>query len=212
MFDYGRRTPELVVLDDPKAAVHDAPHHVYVADHKPYAVQIIQLVEAQPPPRTEVSSYPESSEYYSSSSSSSSLDDDSDCESYCSSAPPSEEQQESSAGSYYSDVSPDTYALRMKRIFAWREDFNSHMSSTLCDPSLSSPLKRKIDSDDCDELASQSSKRSRRSHSDASSGSLGEHSCPACDASFETKQSLRQHGRDAQANEACCVAVDYAFE
>jgi hypothetical protein len=45
-----------------------------------------------------------------------------------------------------------------------------------------------------------------------SSSSLCMHSCPACDSFFDTPQSLRQHGLDAQANEACCVAVQYAFE
>ena len=81
--------------------------------------------------------------------------------------------------------------------------------------------------------ASHSSKRSRRSQGSSvdsgdslmmmvdatsigitspSSSSLCMHSCPACDSFFDTPQSLRQHGLDAQANEACCVAVQYAFE
>lgn len=128
MFDYGRRTPELVMLDDPK--VHNG--NLYVADHKPFAVQVIQLVEAQPPPRTEVSSYEESSDYYSDSMSSCSDDEDEvdDCSSYCSSDLPLEEVDEPSAAPCPSDA-PDTYSIRMKRILAWREDFSSQMSATL---------------------------------------------------------------------------------
>lgn len=70
-------------------------------------------------------------------------------------------------------------------------------------------------------VASQMSHTSKRSRSQASSqgegsssSSLGAHSCPACDASFDSLLSLRQHGRDALAGakEACCVAVEYAFE
>ena len=58
---------------------------------------------------------------------------------------------------------------------------------------------------------SQSSKRSR-SVAPSSVSSLGLHSCPACDASFDTEQSLRRHATDASANEACSAAVEYAFE
>ncbi|KAF4593346.1 hypothetical protein EYR38_009060 [Pleurotus pulmonarius] len=191
MFDYGRRTPELVMLDDPKA--HNG--NLYVADHKPFAVQVIQLVEAQPPPRTERRRRRRRGLFI-----------------VLLLRPPPEEVDEPSAAAPCPSDAPDTYSIRMKRILAWREDFSSQMSATLYDPSLSSPLKRKMNIDD-DDLASQSSKRSRSLHSDSSSSrSLGEHSCPACDASFDSRQSFRQHGRDSQANEACCVAVDYAFE
>jgi hypothetical protein len=38
------------------------------------------------------------------------------------------------------------------------------------------------------------------------------HICAACDASFLTRQNLRQHGHAAQANEACRIAVEYDFE
>lgn len=58
---------------------------------------------------------------------------------------------------------------------------------------------------------SQSSKRSR-SVAPSSVSSLGLHSCPACDACFDTEQSLRRHATDATANEACSAAVEYAFE
>jgi hypothetical protein len=101
----------------------------------------------------------------------------------------------------------------------------------ITEPALPLSLKRKLSLDD-DEIeivrffivftyinvtdtmypqASQSSKRSR-SVAPSSVSSLGLHSCPACDASFDTEQSLRQHGTDATANEACSVAVEYAFE
>ena len=68
-------------------------------------------------------------------------------------------------------------------------------------------------------LLFQVSKRSRSSGSSSSVSSDRSivslelmHSCPACDAFFPTRQSLRQHGQDAQSNEACSVAVEYAFE
>ena len=66
---------------------------------------------------------------------------------------------------------------------------------------------------------SHASKRSRSQASSISSHSISSaelnmHPCPACDASFPTLQSLRQHGQrgSAQSNEACCIAVEYAFE
>ncbi|KAJ2927473.1 hypothetical protein H1R20_g9625, partial [Candolleomyces eurysporus] len=182
-----------------------------------------------------------SSSYYSSEySESATSEDDADeedeaCTSYCSSdaspeeleASPSEHSKSSAA------ESSDTYSLRIKRILAWREDFYSQAQSAISEPSSPS-LKRKLELDgDEDDNASHSSKRSRRSQAssvdsedslimmvDAApigitshpSSSLCMHSCPACDSFFDTPQSLRQHGLDAQANEACCVAVQYAFE
>ncbi|KIK55245.1 hypothetical protein GYMLUDRAFT_248849 [Collybiopsis luxurians FD-317 M1] len=221
--------------------------HLYY--QKPHAVQIIQLVECAPPPRRIVS--PESlcsSSYASSSYCSEEEDeeDESECSSYCSSAEPV--AQESCSPQLASSQS-ETYSLRMKRILAWREDFSSHLSTTLSDSSIPSSLKRKmsINSDEIDSVGChfhrpqlppsisfplawtwiadkflQMSHTSKRSRSQASSrdegtstcSSLGALSCPACDASFDTRQDLRQHGHDARAgaNEACFVAVDYAFE
>ncbi|KAF9451165.1 hypothetical protein P691DRAFT_663864 [Macrolepiota fuliginosa MF-IS2] len=184
---------------------------VYV--HQPHTVQIIQLVEGPPPPRNLPSFIDSSSSYVSSSACSDSWYDDGDddveeeeeeevCESYCS----SEEEEV-----HDQPTSPtDTYSLRMKRILAWRENFSAHLSATLSEPTLPSSLKRKLSLDE-DDMASQSSKRSR-SLAPSSVSSLGLHSCPACDASFDTEQSLRQHGTDATANEACSAAVEYAFE
>ncbi|KAF9263953.1 hypothetical protein L218DRAFT_979850 [Marasmius fiardii PR-910] len=190
-------------------------------------VQIIELVECPPPPRRIVDfSHAASSAYSSSSCSYTSSEDEEEleCSSYCSSEDPLEAQSPQllceKQGS--SQFSSDTYSLRMKRILSWRKNFSTQLGSTLSEPSLSSSLKRKISSycgDDYDEddVVSQSSKRSRSHSSEGescSSSSLGSVSCPACDAFFDDLQSLRQHGRDAQAgaNEACITAVDYAFE
>ncbi|KAG6918176.1 hypothetical protein DXG01_016161 [Tephrocybe rancida] len=193
--------------------------HLYLRQQ--HTVQIIQLVEGPPPPSRNISSVIDetSSAYYSSSytsSSSSSAEDEDEesvCESYCSSDMPPE-QSDSPLDEEPSDsleLSHETFSTT-KRILAWRQNFSAHMSST--EVSLSSSLKRKINLEDCDDTMSRSSKRSRSqvSQGDTSVLSLDMHPCPACDASFMTRQSLRQHGHDAKSNEACCVAVEYAFE
>jgi len=112
---------------------------------------------------------------------------------------------------------PDTLSGRMKRILLWREQ-----SPQLLSDSIS--LKRSLDEIaedtlDNDDNVSHTFKRSRSSGSSSSVSSDRStlslelmHSCPACDAFFPTRQSLRQHGQDAQSNEACSVAVEYAFE
>ncbi|TFK39541.1 hypothetical protein BDQ12DRAFT_603704 [Crucibulum laeve] len=201
-----------------------ASSHLYL--RQPHTVQIIQLVEGPPPPPRRMGSVIEDSSASSSSScdysseyseSAVSDEEESVCSSYCSSASPEEELEfpsklDSSALS--TEAASDTFNVRMKRILVWRENFDADLSATLSDSAFSSSpsLKRKINSDEDDEdNVSHSSKRSR-SQSPASDSSLGALSCPACDASFFTHQSLRQHGRDGKANEACCVAVEYAFE
>ncbi|KAG6831784.1 hypothetical protein H0H87_003909 [Tephrocybe sp. NHM501043] len=211
--------------------------HVYLRQQ--HTVQIIQLVEGPPPPPRNISSVIDdtSSAYYSSSSSSADDDDDDEesvCSSYCSSDIPPEQsdapQAEETSDSL--ELSHETFSTT-KRILAWRENFSAHLSATasgkfifhcfqppisqwgIAEVSLSSSLKRKISLEEGnDDTMSRSSKRSRSqaSQGDSSVFSLGIHSCPACDASFMTRQSLRQHGHDAKANEACCVAVEYAFE
>ncbi|KAG7093330.1 hypothetical protein E1B28_007010 [Marasmius oreades] len=182
-----------------------------------HPVQVIELVECTAPPRR-IADY----SYASSSYTSSDDDEELECSSYCS----SEDPLEATSPHVLCDkqgvpqFSSDTYSLRMKRILSWRKNFSSHLGSTLSEPSLSSSLKRKISSycgDDYgeDDVVSQSSKRSRSHSSEgSSSSSLGSVSCPACDTFFDDLQSLRQHGREAQAgaNEACITAVDYAFE
>ncbi|KAG6902496.1 hypothetical protein C0995_016073 [Termitomyces sp. Mi166 len=221
MFDYA---PMLIPLS---LSASDARNHAsvdnkYPSQHlllrQPYTVQIIQLVEGPPPPpRNKISSAIEdTSDYYSSSYSSSAEDDDDDNESACSSYCSSDISPEQSEFSM--DEPPDSLELShetfstTKRILAWRENFSAHMSATASEVSLPSTLKRKISLEP--DTMSRSSKRSRSqaSQGDASVLSLGMHSCPACDASFMTLQSLRQHGHDAKANEACSVAVEYAFE
>ncbi|KAG6899699.1 hypothetical protein C0993_007859 [Termitomyces sp. T159_Od127] len=154
--------------------------------------------------------------YSSSYSSSVEGDDDNEsaCSSYCSSdLPPEQSESQLDDPSDSLELSRETFSTT-KRILAWREDFSAHMSATASEISLPSTLKRKINFEDGDDTMSRSSKRSRSqaSQGDASVLSLGMHSCPACDTSFMTLQSLRQHGHDAKANEACCVAVEYAFE
>lgn len=234
--------------------------HLYY--HKPDTVQIIQLVECSPPPRRIVSaesSYASSS--YASSSYCSEEANESECSSYCSSVEPSVVQDCSPQPLHDEQTeSSEAYSVRMKRILAWREDFCSHLSTTLSgkhflslltsrmmliiffsfasiDSSFSSSLKRKISVQPDDDVVSffsslsdpsfvltlsmQTSHTSKRSRSQSSQcegmstcSSLGRLSCPACDASFDSRQDLRQHGYDARAgaNEACFVAVDYAFE
>ncbi|KAJ3893875.1 hypothetical protein GG344DRAFT_74580 [Lentinula edodes] len=220
------------MLDFPQSVAMFAPsslHNVDVVDdvdrkfnathlyYKPHAVQIIQLVECSPPARI---LSPESFASSSSGASSSYCsEEESECSSYCSSVEPL--AGKSSPAFVHDEPSSlsETYNIRMKRILAWREDFSSHLSTTMSDPTISSSLKRKmpVNSDDNDAI-SHTSKRSR-SHSSRGEGknhcsSLSALSCPACDASFDTHKDLRQHGYDARvgANEACFVAVDYAFE
>ncbi|KAF8159915.1 hypothetical protein B0H34DRAFT_797114 [Crassisporium funariophilum] len=188
---------------------------------------VIQLIEvSSPPPRriaSVINSSSAASSSYSSSSSSSSFDEEdqeqdeeSVCSSYCSSDLSPEELDAPSSVTTAS--SSDSFSLRMKRILLWREH-SPHLTSD------SSSLKRKLEEIDevvvdNDDNVSRTSKRSRSHGSTRSSSSdrsmisleFGMHSCPACDAFFPTRQELRQHGRDAQTNEACCVAVEYAFE
>ncbi|EAU89976.2 hypothetical protein CC1G_05892 [Coprinopsis cinerea okayama7 len=208
--------------------------HLFV--QQPYSLQIIQLTEEPAPPPRKISSYSSSmassssQSYWSSSAYTSSAcsdddddedEDDEDCSSYCSSDLPPEDcdmAADDDSRPSSSVASPDTYSLRMKRILAWREDFYAQIGASLSETSLPS-LKRKLEVDqDEEDSISQSSKRSRSdssnySRTSTSVTSLGMHSCPACDAFFDTQQSLRQHGLDAKAdNEACSAAVEYEFE
>jgi len=200
--------------------------HVYL--RQPHTVQIIQLTEGPPPSPRHIASGSAASSYdYLTEDSQSSDGDDEDeesvCTSYCSSDLPPEQHKSPLCNDESIAVRPglssQTYSTPLKRILAWRENFSSQLSDTLSDHSFSSSLKRKIfignDDDQDDDNVSHSSKRSRSQTSmgEGSVVSLDMHSCPACDASFPTPQSLRQHGRDAEAtNEACSVAVEYAFE
>ncbi|KAI0731109.1 hypothetical protein C8Q76DRAFT_350020 [Earliella scabrosa] len=91
-------------------------------------------------------------------------------------------------------------------------------------PVSSSPapsLKRKADDDadlsSDDDTSSQSSKRSRSLPPHERTlpfqpRRLSAHSCSACDACFNTLQSLRQHGKESGPNDACREAVEYEFE
>ncbi|KIJ97659.1 hypothetical protein K443DRAFT_105269 [Laccaria amethystina LaAM-08-1] len=196
-----------------------SPGHVYLRQQ--HTVQVIELVEGPPPPPRRITSVINDS----SVAASSSCDDSSEaslsteepsCSSYCSSDIPSEHLESPQPHEQTrAESSTETYSVRMKRILAWRENFSSSIGATFSEPHLPSSLKRKLACDEeDDDNVSHTSKRSRSQASQgaASVVSLGMHSCPACDASFFTQQSLRQHGLDAKANEACSVAVEYAFE
>ncbi|KAI0736436.1 hypothetical protein C8Q72DRAFT_948002 [Fomitopsis betulina] len=178
------------------------------------SLEIIQLTEVSAPPRHQhtlpASSFMSSS--YASSSSDAS-DDESACSSYCSSDPEEETSRLS--------VPDDTYKTRLHRVLLWREKLMKALgtSSSAPPPLPSAPLKRKADDDEPEsdnDTASHSSKRSRsssyRSHAPWSQSTASVHSCPACDASFTTRQSLQQHAAEPSPNDACRAAVEYDFE
>ncbi|KAI0741997.1 hypothetical protein C8Q80DRAFT_1110210 [Daedaleopsis nitida] len=211
------------------------PSHLYL--HQQRTVEVIQLIEVPPPPprshpyTSTLASSSFTSSSSSDSSSSDSEEDESVCSSYCSS---SEDVDVAQAPTY-----DDTYKTRLHRVLAWREGFvKAHASVAGADvdmdadilpappssPVSSSPapsLKRKADDDadlsSDDDTSSQSSKRSRSLPPRerplfAQQRRLSAHSCSACDACFNTIQSLRQHGRDSGLNDACREAVEYGFE
>ncbi|KDQ50159.1 hypothetical protein JAAARDRAFT_200245 [Jaapia argillacea MUCL 33604] len=209
----------------------EADGHLYL--RRQHTVEIIQLEEVPPPsvrhPVPSTSSSAPSSSSAGSSFYSSTFDEEEEesvCSSYCSSVSqeqvaPEVEEKSSMA------VLDDTYAARMKRIHAWRENFAKEMGISYSDSSISSRQKRKAvdDGADCvfedDDNMSRSSKRSRCSEDGSSqlrsinvrrTLSFSAHSCSACDASFETLQSFRRHGHDPCTNEACRIAVEYDFE
>ncbi|EEB91267.1 hypothetical protein MPER_10403, partial [Moniliophthora perniciosa FA553] len=138
------------------AVVDDVDSKVNSANLYHHSVQIIELVECPAPPRRIINndcSYASTS-YVSSSYTSSASEDDEEaeeeveCSSYCSSE---EDLQASPQPLYDEDTTTstttcayDTYSLRMKRILSWRKNFSAQMGSTLSEPSLSSPLKRKL--------------------------------------------------------------------
>ncbi|KAH9933445.1 uncharacterized protein B0H18DRAFT_983735 [Fomitopsis serialis] len=200
---------------------------------------IIELIEVPPPPRPQhslpASSFMSSS-YASSSSSSSSSDETADetaCSSYCSSDPEEEVSRVS--------VPDDTYKTRLHRVLVWREKLVKALGapSAAPPPTPSPQLKRKADDEEPESdddtvsvtacayvpresfspyvaQASHSSKRSRssasRSHARWPQRTASVHSCPACDASFTTRQSLQQHASEPSPNDACRAAVEYDFE
>jgi hypothetical protein len=117
MFDQYTTSIGVSLFDPYKEKVN--PGHLYVRD----AVQIIQLVEASPPPRPASSSYGFSSG--SSYPSTSDSEDEEDCSSYCSSfVTPSSQDREPVA---WTD---DTYDIRMKRIHNWRDHSIKAMSAS----------------------------------------------------------------------------------
>ncbi|KAG1817147.1 uncharacterized protein BJ212DRAFT_1351250 [Suillus subaureus] len=182
------------------------PGHLYV--RQPHdAIQIIQLVEASPPPRRDI----ESSSYGFSSGSSypstSDSEDEEDCSSYCSSfvTPPHPSQDREPVA--WTD---DTYDVRMKRVQNWRDNSIKVMSAS-AEP-RSSSLKRKLNQNQIDDdLVSHTPKRSRSRDPHNASRLFG-HSCTACDTPFSSRQGLRQHGRTPYISDACRIAVEYNFE
>ncbi|KAI0924958.1 hypothetical protein AcW2_005681 [Taiwanofungus camphoratus] len=200
----------LALPDDSTYMNKDSNGPLYV-QHR--TLEIIQLTEVPAPPRAQFPSTITSSSSASSSyiSSSSDPEEESVCSSYCSSDP-----EESVASS-----PDDTYTTRLMRVLTWRESFAKAMGTPLPfpQPLPAPPLKRKADvdhQDSDDEAASHSSKRSRsdpyRPQAPWRERRLSAHSCPACDSSFATRQSLQQHGRDSPLNDACRTAVEYDCE
>ncbi|KAI0369760.1 hypothetical protein BV20DRAFT_1113474 [Pilatotrama ljubarskyi] len=202
----------------------DAPTgHLYL--HQQRTVEVIQLIEVPaPPPRSHPYTSIASSSFVSSSCDSSdddSEEDESVCSSYCSS--------EEDADVNQAPVYDDTYKTRLNRVLAWREGFVKAVDaeeslpappSSPVSASPASSLKRKADSDvefdSDDDTSSQSSKRSRslspQERIPWQQRRFSTHSCPACDTGFSSLQSLRQHGKEAFANDACREAVEYGFE
>lgn len=115
--------------------------HLYVC--QPHTIQIIQLVEAPPPPRR-ISSVIQSTSAGSSSASASSCpstsDSEEDCSSYCSSVVTPDNSSHDREPVPWTD---DTYNTRMKRVHAWRDGFVK--ATSLLAPT--SPMKRKTDDD-----------------------------------------------------------------
>ncbi|KAF8554310.1 hypothetical protein OG21DRAFT_1412796 [Imleria badia] len=198
--------------------------HLYLC--QPHTVQIIQLVEATPPPRCISSvirsSYPVSSSSSSSSYPSTSTSDE-DCSSYCSSIVTPDDSSHDREPIPWTD---DTYSTRMKRVHAWRDAFvkatctlsGASIAPASPPPSEAPPdarstsLKRKSNPHQTDDdTVSHTSKRSR-SRDGHSISRLNGHPCPACDTLFPSLSSLRKHGHSPNIPEACRVAVDYNFE
>ncbi|PCH44482.1 hypothetical protein WOLCODRAFT_139030 [Wolfiporia cocos MD-104 SS10] len=186
----------------------------------PKALQVIQLTEVPPPPRVRPAAITASSLASSCcTSSSDDSEDESACSSYCSSDPEEEESRQASPD--------DTYKTRLHRVLVWREKLAKAMGASIAASPTSpprpapTPLKRKAPLDsrepDDDDAASHSSKRSRSGSyrvqtSQWTHRRLSAHSCPACDESFSTRQSLEQHGQGSSPNDACRAAVEYGFE
>lgn len=181
-----------------------SPSHLYVC--QPHSIQIIQLVEGPPPPRRISSVIESSSSGSSSASSCPSSSDPEVCSSYCSSIVTPDESSRDQEPVPWTD---DTFNVRMKRVYDWRDGFTT---SALTD-SRNSSLKRKMNQHqiDDDDTASHYSKRSC-SRDGRSPSRLTGHPCPACDTPFWTVQSLRKHGRMPNVSEACRIAVEYDFE
>ncbi|KZT25180.1 hypothetical protein NEOLEDRAFT_1133961 [Neolentinus lepideus HHB14362 ss-1] len=201
----------IAIRDDNKHSAHDG--HVFL--RRQYTVEIVQLEEVPPPsPQSSSSSSPSesSSSYYDES------DDDEDeesaCTSYCSSDCPmgedSPETNESAAGGY----ADDTFSIRMTRIHAWRETFTKEAVSGIAPLAPSQPVSWREDPDASGEEVKTSCSEPQRVYVQQKGrlSTFSLHSCPACDAPFDTPQSLRRHGRGPQADEACRIAVEYDFE
>jgi len=129
--------PPHLMLSDHESNDDKLTPHFYFQQH---TVQIIQLVEGQPPSPRRITSIlssstsgtpsSSSSPYSSSDADSSQSDDESDpiCSSYCSSdVPPHEPPSEHDR--YHVALPDETYSVRMKRIFAWRDHFSTGFGS-----------------------------------------------------------------------------------
>ncbi|KAI6001314.1 hypothetical protein EDD15DRAFT_2158585 [Pisolithus albus] len=194
-----------------------SPGHLYVRE--PNAIQIIQLVEGPPPAPRNISSVIQSASAGCSYPSTSESGEE-ECSSYCSSVVTPYESCKDHEPVPWTD---DTYDTRMKRVHLWRDAVTKGtLSPCLCPRSLtssgfldlsSSPLKRKLNHDDDDNvtcLPPQSScypsKPPKRS---LTTSSPSGYVCSACDVPFPSQPSLYQHARMPLASEACRAAVDY---
>ncbi|TBU38700.1 hypothetical protein BD309DRAFT_873818 [Dichomitus squalens] len=217
------------------------PSHLYLHQQRTVEViQLIEV--PPPPPRSHpYTSTLASSSSFASSSCDSSDDDSEDDESVCSSYCSSEEDLAVDKAPTYDDTYKTRlnrvlawragFAKAAPQGDAADEETSLAPTAPPSSPISLSPapsLKRKADDetrwDSDDENSSQSSKRSRSLPPEPhqmpecvpspawQQRRWSAHSCSACDASFATLQSLRQHGTESGLNDACREAVEYGFE
>ncbi|KAJ7261992.1 hypothetical protein C8J57DRAFT_461107 [Mycena rebaudengoi] len=154
-------------------------------EHARPAIQVIQLVEMEGPPPRRALPPASSSASSSSPSSSSAPSSDEECdedgegdEEYCSSDDADDEGiKKDDYDDAYSPLesSTETYARRMKRILAWREDFSASLQVEVYPPTAT--RKRSAPNDDA--TPSRASKRSRHTPSPAPSASVPPSASPS---------------------------------
>ncbi|KAI5995943.1 hypothetical protein EDD15DRAFT_560247 [Pisolithus albus] len=98
----------------------------------------------------------------------------------------------------------DAYDTRMQRVHLWRDAVTKSMSS-----SNSLPLKRRMSSHHDDNLSPSPAKPSKRP---CMASRPSGYTCTACSVPFLSQESLHQHARMPQADEACRAAIGHHFE